>query len=56
MAQIEGMIKISLVNELPPVYLTGGYSELVYPLLEEEVIYEPKIVLLGLLKILKKNL
>ena len=57
-AQIEGMIKkISLeVNELPPVYLTGGYSELVYPLLEEEVIYESKIVLLGLLKILKKNL
>ncbi len=57
-SQIEGMIeKIEKeINKKVPVYITGGYSEQIYPLIEREVTYVPNLVLEGLLKILNKNI
>lgn len=57
-SQIEGMIhKIEKeTRKKVPVYITGGYAEKIYPLIEREITYVPNLVLEGLLIILNKNI
>lgn len=57
-SQIEKMIeKIEKeIKKEVPVYITGGYAESIYPLIEKEIKYVPNLVLEGLLKILNKNI
>lgn len=56
-SQIDGMIKRikNEVNKDFKVILTGGLAELLLPVLESEVIYEPNLIFGGLINILKKN-
>lgn len=56
-SQIEGMIsKIEQeIKKEVPVYITGGYAEVIYPLINKNIKYIHNLVLEGLLKILNKN-
>lgn len=56
-SQIDNLVKRvkKEVNDNFEIIITGGFSELLLPILETKVKYLPNLVFEGLLKILKKN-
>ncbi|MDL2292152.1 type III pantothenate kinase [Acholeplasma sp. OttesenSCG-928-E16] len=57
-AQIDGLIeriKEEVKQEDLKVYITGGLSSFIYPIIKTKAIYDSKIVLKGLLNIYYKN-
>lgn len=57
-AQVDGLIEMikKEVNEDFEIYVTGGLSKIIIPLLEHKTIVEPNLIYMGLNEIHKKNI